>query len=377
MKTATTCVHTGTYTDAATRGINTPIFTSSSNEYLGTDVRLYPRYFNVPNQRAVVEKLIALEECEDGIVFSSGMAAISTVMMTFLKPGDHAVIQDDIYGGSHALMTNVLSERGIRCTFAAADAQSIIDCYAEDTKLIYIETPTNPMLKIIDIGKVGAFCREKGIVSVIDNTFASPVNQTPAKFGIDIIAHSGTKYLGGHSDLCCGAVCSNKELIAKVGKTALSFGGSMNAQDCALLERSMKTLALRVQRQTENAGVIASFLKAHKKVTNVYYPGLPDTHGHDIAKKQMAGFGAMLAFELDGTAGSAYDFMERLQLIKPALSLGGIKSTICDPATTSHSKVSGEVRKRLGITDKLMRLSVGIEDIEDLIADLSGAFELR
>jgi cystathionine beta-lyase/cystathionine gamma-synthase len=373
MQLTTKCVHSGTYRDPVTRGINTPIFTSSVFEYLGNENRMYPRYFNIPNQRTVVEKLIDLEGCEDGLVFSSGMSAISTALVTFLAPGDHAVIQDDIYGGAHALMTDLLAERGINFTFAASDAGAISAAITEKTKLVYIETPTNPLLKIIDIKRIGDHCRSKGIVSVIDNTFASPINQNPAKLGIDIVVHSGTKYLNGHSDLCCGAAAGRKEMIRKIGKTAVCLGGSLDARLCELLERSMKTMSLRVSRQTENAGRIAEFLFRHPNVTQVNYPGLPSFPGHEIAKAQMSGFGAMLSFEIKESLGTAHSFMSRLKLIKPALSLGGIETTICDPATTSHAKVSLEIRQRLGITDGLMRLSVGIEDIEDLVEDLGKA----
>ncbi len=373
MKSTTKCVHSGTYRDKATRGINTPVFTSSVFEYLGNEKRMYPRYFNIPNQRAVVEKLMDLEGCEDGLVFSSGMAAISTVLVTFLAPGDHAVIQDDIYGGAHALMTDLLSERGIDFTFAASDAEAINTAITAKTKLAYIETPTNPLLKIVDIKRIADHYRSKGVISVIDNTFASPINQNPASLGIDIVVHSGTKYLNGHSDLCCGAVLGGREVMSKIAKTAICLGGSLDARLCELLERSMKTMSLRVARQTENAQRIAEFLSCHPHVAKVNYPGLPSFPGHGIARRQMSGFGAILSFETADSQGSAHAFMNRLKLIKPALSLGGIESTICDPATTSHAKVSSEIRKRLGIADGLMRLSVGIEDAEDLMEDLGGA----
>jgi cystathionine beta-lyase/cystathionine gamma-synthase len=375
MKITTKCVHSGTYHDKETRGINSPIFTSSMYEYLGSEARLYPRYFNLPNQRTVVEKLIDLEGCEDGLVFSSGMAAISTTLITFLKPGDHAVVQDNIYGGTHSMVTDLLSQRGIDITFATTDAENINQSIKPKTKLVYIETPTNPLLEIVDIKKVADHFRSKGIISIIDNTFASPINQTPAGLGIDIIVHSGTKYLGGHSDLCCGAVCGSKDVIADITKTALCLGGSLDAQSCYLLERSMKTMSLRVKRQTENAQQIAEFLFKHRNVVKVNYPGLPSFPGHHIAKAQMSGFGAMLSFEIKGSLGSAQTFMARLKLIKSALSLGGIESTICDPASTSHRKVSAEVRKRQGITEGLMRLSIGIEDAADLIEDLENALK--
>jgi cystathionine beta-lyase len=377
MKTSTRCVHSGTRIDETTWGINTPIFTSSAYQYLGTESRFYPRYFNTPNQRAVIEKLADLEHCEDGTLFSSGMAAISTAMMTFLKPGDHAIIQDDIYGGSHTLVTDILLKRGIDVTFAPADADSIIAGLRPTTKLVYIESPTNPLLKIVDIKKVADFFRSQGILTAIDNTFASPINQNPSDLGIDIVLHSGTKYLGGHSDLCCGAALGKRELISQIADTAMSLGGSLNSESCYLLERSMKTLALRVERQTENAGSIAAFLASHPMIAAVHYPGLPTSPGYAVAQSQMAGFGAMLSFELNVQAGSAREFMGRLHLIKAALSLGGVETTICDPATTSHRKIPEDVRKRLGISDGLLRLSVGIEDCDDLIAELSAALDQK
>jgi len=373
MKKATKCVHAGTIIDQTTRGINSPIHTSSSYGYLGVDERVYPRYYNTPNQRAVVEKLAALEQCEAGVLFSSGMAAISTVFMAFLKPGDHAVVQDDIYGGAHAAVTDLLVERGIAVTFAPADAESIIGAINSATKLVYIESPTNPLLKIIDCTVVGKTCRLKGVISVIDNTFASPIHQNPAQCGIDIVIHSGTKYLAGHSDLCCGAALGSKSIVEKVRKTAVNFGGTLDAQSCYLLERSMKTLGIRMERQTENAMAIATYLNEHSLVDVVHYPGLPHDPGHEIAKKQMTGFGAMLSFTIKPEAGDAHAFMKRLRLIAPALSLGGVETTICDPVTTSHSKVLPEVRERQGITNRLLRLSVGIEACGDIINDLGAA----
>ena len=373
MKINTKCVHSGTYVDPITKGLNSPIFTSSVYQYLESNERPYPRYFNIPNQRAVVTKLADLEQCEDGVLFSSGMAAISTTLLAFLKSGDHAVIQDAIYGGAHAFVTDILSSHGIDFTFAGADAESIIGCINPKTKMVYIESPTNPLLQIIDIQKVADACASKGIPTAIDNTFASPINQMPAKLGIDILIHSGTKYLGGHSDLSCGAALASKKNIATIAKTAIGLGGCLDAQSCYLLERSLKTLALRVNRQTENAAIIAQFLSKHPRVQKVHYPGLPDFEGYQIARGQMSGFGAMLSFEIKDYTGPAADFMKKLRLVNAALSLGGVETTICDPATTSHRTVSKEIRKRLGISDGLLRLSVGIEDSEDLIEDLSNA----
>lgn len=373
MKKTTKCVHSGTQIDVVSRGINTPIHTSSSYGYLDVDTRVYPRYFNTPNQRAVVTKLAALEQCENGVLFSSGMAAISTVFMAFLKPGDHVVVQDDIYGGAHASVSVLLQERGIHVAFAPADADHIADAITGETKLVYIESPTNPLLKIIDIKKVGTACRSKGVISVIDNTFASPIHQNPSQCSIDIVIHSGTKYLAGHSDLCCGAVLGSKKNIETVTRTAVNLGGALDAQACYLLERSIKTLGIRMERQTENAMAIAGYLVKHPLVEAVHYPGLPNDAGHDIAKKQMSGFGAMVAFTIKPEAGTAHNFMKRLHLVAPALSLGGVETTICDPATTSHAKVAPEVRERQGVSDRLLRLSVGIEDSADIIADLEVA----
>ncbi|MEW6586540.1 MAG: PLP-dependent aspartate aminotransferase family protein [Nitrospirota bacterium] len=369
----TKCVHSGGYPDNQFKGINTPIFISSSHEYLDTEARLYQRYFNTPNQEAVVKKLCALEGAEDGIVFSSGMAAISTTLLAMLKSGDHAVVQDEIYGGSHSFAEEYFSRSGITFTLCGKDAGEIEEAVRPETRLIYIESPTNPLLGLVDLSAVAEIGRRKNIVTVIDNTFATPINQNPLRFGIDVVVHSGTKYLGGHSDLYCGAVLTRKDLAANIRKTATGLGGSLNAMSCYLLERSLKTLALRVGRQTENAFTLARFLQEHSNVAGVKYPGLENHPGHATARSQMTGYGAMLSFETKDMTGQ--DFMKRLKLIKPALSLGGIESTVCDPATTSHAKVSAEIKKRIGVSDNLLRLSVGIENPGDLIEDIRQALE--
>jgi cystathionine beta-lyase len=240
-----------------------------------------------------------------------------------------------------------------------------------NTKVVYLETPSNPLLSVVDLEAVSKVCRRKNCVSVIDNTFASPVNQNPLEFGIDIVLHSATKYLGGHSDITAGAVLSNNEYIKRITRSALSFGGSLNAFMCYLLERSIKTLTIRVEKQNQNAGIIAEFLNSHPAVDMVYYPGLASHKGHEIAKRQMTGFGGMLSFELKNQNVTA--FQKRLQLIKPAMSLGGIESTICAPVTTSHRLVSKKEREEEGIKDNLLRLSVGIEDSGDLLRDMQQA----
>ena len=284
------------------------------------------------------------------------------------------MIQDEIYGGTHAMVTQHFERLGIAYTLVPPDPKKIAQAVTGKTKLIYIETPTNPLLTILDIRAVTGMASERGIVTVIDNTFASPINQRPIGLGVDVVAHSGTKYLSGHSDLCCGAVLSSRAIVERVRHMCLSLGGSLDAQSCYLLERSLKTLALRVERQSANALAVAGALAASRLVSRVNYPGLPSHPAHEIAKSQMSGFGAMLSFEL-ASAVDTDRFLHALKLVKPALSLGGVESTICAPATTSHAKVSAEVRKRLGISDGLLRFSVGIEHPDDLVADLAQAME--
>jgi cystathionine beta-lyase/cystathionine gamma-synthase len=283
-------------------------------------------------------------------------------------------VQDEIYGGTHAMVSGHFARLGIGFSLAPADPEALARSITPATKLLYIETPTNPLLTVLDIRAVTRAARERGVVTVIDNTFASPINQRPADLGVDIVVHSGTKYLAGHSDLCCGAVLGSREHIERVRHGCLSLGASLDAQSCYLLERSLKTLALRVERQTANAGAVATALASHPLVARVNYPGLRSHPGHGIAQAQMSGFGAMLSFELATTA-DPDRFLHALALIPAALSLGGVETTICAPAKTSHSKVTADVRRRLGIADGLLRLSVGIEHPDDIVADLVQAME--
>ncbi len=372
MNKETLCVQSGTYHDAATGGVNTPIFTSSSFEYLDREDCPYPRYFNTPNQEAVVRKLCVLEGAEDGVLCSSGMAAISTAILAHAGSGDHVVMLDALYGGTHAFATDTFSHFGIQHSFVATNAESVAQALTPKTKVIVIESPTNPLLAIIDIRKVAEVARARGITTIMDNTFATPIHQRPLALGIDVVVHSGTKYLGGHSDLCCGVALTSKERASRIRAMARHLGGSLNAITCYLLERSLKTLAVRVERQTANALRLAEFLAEQDAVQAVNYPGLPGFTGHEIAKAQMTGFGAMLSFELNKGRRPA-DFLRRLQLIRPAVSLGGVETIICAPAETSNAKISAEERRRIGVSDSLLRLSVGIEHIDDLIADLAQA----
>ena len=373
MRKATQCVHSGTRRDPNTRGLNTPIFTSSSFEYLDAVENVYPRYFNTPNQKSIVRKLCELENAEEGLLFSSGMAAISTAILAFLQSGDHVVFQKDIYGGTHHFVTAEFERFGIEYTFVSNHTSDIERAARKNTKIIYIETPSNPLVLITDIAATASIARAKKAISIIDNTFATPVNQNPLDLGIDIVTHSGTKYLGGHSDLCCGAVLTRKDLAGKIAATAANLGGSLNALTCYLLERSLKTLGIRVEKQNQNARVIAEYLQKDPRIHRVYYPGLENHPAHAVAKNQMKGFGGMLAFELNSRAPHPEQFLRNLKLITPALSLGGVESIICSPTKTSHEKITAAERAELGITDKLLRLSVGIEDSADLIADLEGA----
>lgn len=368
----TRCVHAGTIKDDLKKGINSPIYTSTSYEYIDQADTVYPRYLNTPNERAVAEKIASLENTESALVFSSGMAAISTVLFTFLGKGDHVVFQKGLYGGTSHFMEREFERFGIEFTVASSQSASDIKAAIRDnTRLIYIETPSNPLLNVTDIEAVAKMAKEEGLPTMIDNTFASPVNQQPANMGIDIVVHSATKYLGGHSDILAGAVASSQEFIDQIYETGLNFGGSLNANTLYLLERSMKTLHLRVERMNDNAMELALFLASHKGVSKVNYPGLPDHPDHELAARQMKGFGGMLSFEVAAQDGIAFQL--RLKLIKPTMSLGGLESICCSPAHTSHRHLGAEGRKAEGIAEDLIRLSVGIEDIEDLKSDLDQA----
>lgn len=369
----TACVHAGTMTDENIKGSNTPIHTSTSFAYLDAQI-VYPRYFNIPNADALGRKISILEHGEAGLIFSSGMAAISTTLFTFLHNGVHAIFQKGLYGGTFDIVTREIEKFGIHYDITPDNEISSFEkLIRPETKLIYIETPSNPLLAITDIQGVAGLAKARNLVSVTDNTFASPVNQTPLDFGIDIVLHSATKYLSGHHDICAGAIVSSEEYIQKIRNTALSLGGSLNAWTCYMLERSIKTLAIRVKCQNENAGKIAAFLQSHPGVDHIYYPGLPDHPGHEIATRQMSGFGGMLSFEPRNT--DPVEFQRKLKLIRPAVSLGGVDTIICASVLTSHRHLTAEEREREGIRNNLLRLSVGIEDPADLIEDLDQALK--
>ncbi len=368
----TQSVHAGSVGDPQFKGIVNPIYTSSAYDYEDLPETQYPRYFNTPNQRAAASKIAALENAEEGLVFSSGMAAIMTSLFAFLKKGDHAVLQNDLYGGTFNAVVTEFSRYGIEYTLVdGASPENFEKVIRKETKVIYIETPSNPTLKITNIKAVASIAKKHGLLTIIDNTFASPVNQNPIDLGIDIVTHSGTKYIGGHSDLCCGAAVGFKEHIKQVWGSAFHFGGSLDAHTCYLVERSLKTIVLRVRQQNHNAMMLANYLKSNGKISKVYYPGLTDHPNHTVAKAQMpGGFGGMLAFEVVGNADA---FLKKLKLIKRAISLGGVESTMAAPVKTSHAKMNAAERASIGVTDSLVRFSVGIEEASDLIADIEQA----
>ncbi|UZH54928.1 PLP-dependent transferase [Salinimicrobium tongyeongense] len=370
----TICTHVGELKDEQFNGAVSPLYMSTSYAYEDVEVKRYPRYFNTPNQQALAQKMAALEHGEAALIFGSGMAAVSTSLFAFLQKGDHVVLQKTLYGGTTNLVVEEFEKFGIEYSFAKdLSAEAFENELRENTKVVYIETPSNPLLTVTDIEAVAKLAKKRGLVSMIDNTFASPVNQNPIDFGIDVVIHSATKYMGGHSDILAGAVISSEEKIDRIFQLAKNFGGSLSDYTVWLLERSLKTMGLRVKAQNENAQKLAEYLEKNEWVKKVYYPGLASHEGHELAKKQMHGFGGMLSFELKDLDSQA--FMKYLKLIKPSMSLAGVESTILSPAKTSHALLTAEDRAAQGISDKLMRFSVGIEEAEDLIADIEQALE--
>ncbi len=371
----TVCTHVGELKDETYKGAVSPLYMSTSYAFEGVDVKRYPRYFNTPNQQALGEKIAALEHAEAALIFGSGMAAISTAMLTFLHAGDHVVLQNMLYGGTYNLITKHFENFGIEYSFTDGFSPDAFEQeIKENTKVIYIETPSNPLLTITDLKAVSEIAKKHDLISMIDNTFASPVNQNPIDFGIDVVIHSATKYMGGHSDICAGAVASTKENMDKIFQLAIGLGGSLSDYTVWLLERSIKTMGIRVKAQNENAQVLAEFLGNHKDIAKVNYPGLTSHPDHELASSQMRGFGGMLSFELKKGLEAA-KFMRALQLIKPSMSLAGVESTVLSPSKTSHALMPPEERAAQGITDQLIRFSLGIEEAEDLIADIEQALE--
>lgn len=369
----TLCVHAGSLVDEQHKGAISPLYPSTSYAFNDVEIGQYPRYFNTPNQRGLAEKIAALEGAEAGLIFSSGMAAVSTALLSHLKSGDHVIFQDDLYGGTRNFVKHEFPKYGIEFSFTKgtqiADFENEIN---KNTKGIYVETPSNPTLKIIDLKGVAALAKKAGVWTMIDNTFASPVNQNPIVQGIEIVIHSATKYLGGHSDISAGAVLGTKKAIETVFQSAKNLGGNLSEYTVWLLERSIKTLFLRVHAQNENAQGMAEFLVRQDWVEKVYYPGLHTHPDHHLAKKQMKGFGGMLSFDL-AQGIDCKTFLTHLNLVKPTMSLAGIESTALSPRLTSHALLTEEERIAQGITPQMVRFSLGIEALEDLQADLVNA----
>jgi cystathionine beta-lyase len=362
----------GEVEDKQFKGAVSPLFMSSSYAFEDVEIKRYPRYFNTPNQEALTKKIARLEHTEAALIFGSGMAAVSTSLMAFLKAGDHIVLQDALYGGTFNLIHEEFDKYGIEYSFTEGlNLEDFESKIKDNTKVIYIETPSNPLLKITDLRAIATLAKKYNLVSMIDNTFASPVNQNPADFDIDVIIHSATKYMGGHSDICAGAVAASQEHIDRIYGLAKNFGGSLSDYTVWLLERSMKTMGLRVKAQNENAMRMAEYLNEHDEIAAVYYPGLSLHPDHELAKSQMHGFGGMLSFELKNIG--SYEFRKNLKLIKSSMSLAGVESTVISPAETSHALMGAKERERQCIADGLIRFSVGIEEPEDLIADIEQA----
>ncbi len=373
MRPATLCIHAGTYLDARTGGACSPIFPSTAYAFPNAaNENFYPRYFNTPNQRVIERKMAALEKGGAALIFGSGMAAITTLLFAYLKPGDHAVFQTDLYGGTF-LFVQELTRFGVAVSFAGT-AEEFASSLRPETKVVYVESPSNPLLRVVDLAVIGKLGHDHGALTVADNTFATPINQNPLELGMKVVIHSGTKYLNGYSDVNAGVVVSSTEVIQRVTEYAVNHGGMLDAHACFLLERGMKTLALRARQHNENAARLAEFLLQHPAVASVNYPGLPCHPGHTLAARQMRGFGGMLSFELrDATL--IDEVLAGFRLVMPALSLGGVESLVCVPSRTSHRKLSREERQRAGISDGLVRVSVGVEDLEDLLEDFTRALE--
>ena len=377
MKFGTKVIHAGIEPDSSTGAIMTPIFQTST--YVQSEPGVHKGYAYARSQnptRTVLEKnLAALENGAMAICFGSGLAAMDAVLR-LLNPGDEVISTNDIYGGSYRIMNQVFAKYGIKFHFVGMDSIVKIDAVANDnTKMIWVETPTNPMLNIIDIKMVSEYAQTKGIQVCVDNTFASPYLQNPIDLGADIVIHSATKYLGGHSDVVHGVVITKEIDIGEKFKFIQNAVGAVpGPQDCFLILRGIKTLHVRVQRACENARKISEYLMTNDKVNKVYYPGLESHPNHEVAKRQMKDFGGMVSFDLkEDNLDTAKKMLSGTHLFALAESLGGVESLIGNPASMTHGSVPREERLKVGMTDSLIRLSVGIEDIEDLIQDLDKA----
>src|ERR1700757_2318202 len=340
-----------------------------------TTDRYYTRWGN-PTITLAEQTLAALEGTEAALVFASGMGAITTTILALLKTGDHIVAQRDVYGGVAKFFAEWLPKLGIDTTFVDTTAyEQHHRAIRPNTRLLYLESPTNPSLRIVDMKKTASFAKQRGLISMIDSTFGTPINQHPAEYGIDLIMHSGTKYLSGHADLTCGVISGRRDLIDQVGESRKTLGNCMDPHAAWLLIRGLKTLAVRVARQNENALRVAESLEQHAKVRRVHYPFLKSHPQYAIAHEQMSGGSGMVTFEVDGTGDDARRVSEAMKLFTLATSLGGVESLVSIPVLTSHAMISAEQREEMGVNEQMVRLSVGIESADDLIADLEHALQ--
>lgn len=383
MKFNTSAIHAGHSNDPQTGAVSFPIYQTST---YSQDIPGQPRTYQDkqlsygrsenPTRTALENSVAVLESAQYGVAYASGLAAISSILL-LLKKGDHVIAVRDLYGGAYRQFTKVYSNLGLEFGFVdTTDISNISKSIEENTKLLWLETPSNPLLNITDIAASCEVARNAGLISVVDNTFASPYLQNPLTVGADIVIHSATKYINGHSDVVNGLVVTNEnDLADSLRFIQNSIGAIPGPQDCFLVLRGLKTLGLRMERHSQNALAIARYLEGHSKINKVYYPGLESHIGHDIAKKQMAAFGAIVSFELNGGIGESHRFFSELKYFTLAESLGGVKSLICNPPSMTHASMEPEVRHAAGISDGLIRASVGLEDVEDLIDDLDQALK--
>jgi cystathionine beta-lyase/cystathionine gamma-synthase len=377
MRLETILIHAGEARPRIEGAVAMPVFQSSTFEFDGGgdyhDVR-YIRLSNTPNHSVLHAKLAALESAEAALVTGSGMAAIAATWLSLLSQGDHLMAHRTLYGGTHDFITKDLPRMGIEHTFVDADdPASWAKALRPTTRAFYVETMTNPLLEVVDLRGVAAFCRERRITSIVDNTCATPVNFRPVEHGFDLVVHSATKYLNGHSDIVAGVVVGKSQLVLAAKHKLDHLGGVLDPHACSLLHRGMKTLALRVRHQNESALRLARFLEQHPAVARVYYPGLESHPRHARAREWFRGFGGLLSFELKGGVAAAERFVARVTLPANAPSLGGVETLVTRPAKTSHAGLSAEERARQGIADGLVRLAIGLEATDDLVEDLGQA----
>jgi len=382
---STKSVHEAEPIDAETGSVTTPIYETSTFGFARADEvpeavahsglkgYVYSRWDN-PTVVTLEKKLAALEHGEGGAAFSSGMAAISTALFSFLKKGVHVLGIKDLYGGTYGLLRDILPAIGLETTLVeSSDFGALERGMRQSTGIVYIESPTNPTLKIVDIRKAANLAHSNGAILMVDNTFASPVNQNPMDLGADVVLHSVTKYINGHADLIAGAAVASKDNAHRIRMMRRDFGGTLDPLPAWLILRGMKTMALRVKQQNASAMILAEFLSTHKKVARVHYPGLKTHPQHLLARKQMRGFGGMLSFEIKGSAKDAMKFTESLKLATLAASLGGVETLVSQPYNMTHTQLSARERALTGIPETLVRVSVGIEDADDLVEDFKRA----